>query len=123
MQTVLQKTNYHSYIRNETHASSWKKFIDWTKKQEEDRFLWMAIAIGGHGCFFTIITLLMILFTGNHFIFWPFAIAAMAVTVVTNLAALPTIITIPIFFLSLLMDIVIIILCIGNGFDMSAGTP
>jgi hypothetical protein len=123
MQTVLQKTNYHSYIRNETHVSSLKKFIDWAKKQEEDRFLWMAIAIGGHGCFFTIITLLMILFTGNHFIFWPFAIAAMAVPVVTNLAALPTKITIPIFFLSLLMDIVIIILCIGNGFDMSAGTP
>jgi len=123
MQTIVQKTNYHSYSRNESHVSVLKKFTDWTKKQEEDRFLWMAIAIGGHGCFFTIITILMILFTGNHFIFWPFAIAAMAMTVVTNLAAIPTKITLPVFFFSLLIDIAIIILCIGHGFDISAGTP
>jgi len=82
--------------------------------------LWAAIGIAGHGCAFTILTLLVILFTGNHFIFWPFAIGAMAMTVVVNLAALPARITIPIFFLSLIIDAVIIAMCIANGFDIAA---
>ena len=82
--------------------------------------LWTAVAIAGHGCVFTILTTLAILFTGNHFIFWPFAIGAMSMTVVVNLAALPTRITIPVFFLSLIIDAVIIAVCISNGFDIAA---
>jgi hypothetical protein len=119
MQTILQKTAYHSYS-SEAHVSLWKKFITWTERQEEYRFGWAAFSIAGHGCVFTIITTLMILFTGNHFIFWPFAIGAMAVTVVANLAAMPTKITIPVLFFSLVIDIAIIGLCIANGFDIAA---
>ena len=122
MQTILQKTNYHSYSKEQNHITVWKKFLAWAEKQEENRFTWTAIGVAGHGCFFTIITTLMILFTGNHFMFWPFAIAAMAMVVVTNLAALPTKITIPVFFFSLLIDAVIIVLCIPHGFDPSAGS-
>lgn len=119
MHTIIQKAAYSSYSR-QARVSTWKRFIDWTQRQEEHRFAWTAIAIAGHGCVFTIITVLMILFTGNHFIFWPFAIAAMTMTVVTNLAALPTKITIPVFFFSLLIDAAIIGLCIANGFDIAA---
>jgi hypothetical protein len=61
-----------------------------------------------------------IVFTGNHFIFWPFAIGAMAACLVVNLAAMPTRIIIPVFFISLLIDLVIIVLCVANGFDISA---
>ncbi len=89
--------------------SLWSKFIQWASGQEENRFLWLALGIVGHGCVFTIITMLVVVFTGNHFIFMPFAIAAMAMTVVSNLAALPTKYTIPIFFFSLLIDLLIII--------------
>ena len=38
-----------------------------------------------------------------------FGIAAMAMALVTNLAALPTKITIPTFFLSLILDVAIIV--------------
>ena len=120
MQTILQKTHYPTYKRQVSPVSLWKKFIGWTDKQEENRMLWAAIGIAGHGCAFTILTLLAILFTGNHFIFWPFAIGAMAMTVVVNLAALPARITIPVFFLSLIIDAVIIAMCIANGFDIAA---
>jgi len=120
MQTILQKTHYPIYNRQVSTASLWKKFIGWTNKQEKNRMLWTAIAIAGHGCIFTILTTLAILFTGNHFIFWPFAIGAMSVTVVVNLSALPTRITIPVFFLSLIIDAVIIAMCIANGFDIAA---
>jgi hypothetical protein len=46
----------------------------------------------------------------------------MGITLVTNLAAMPTKITIPVFFLSVLVDLVIIASCIAIGFDASGTT-
>lgn len=100
--------------------SFWKRFISWSTRQEENRMLWTALAILGHGCIITILTMVAIIFSGNHFIYWPFAIAAMSMSVVSYLAAMPTKITIPIFFLSIVMDLVIIISCFINGFSVSS---
>jgi len=119
MNTIHQ--SIHGTYVPTNNVSLWRKFINWADKQEEDRFLWLTIGIAGHGFVFTIVTVMTILFTGNHIIFWPFAIAAMAMCLVSNLAAMPTRITIPILFFSLLIDIVIIALCLYNGFDI-AGT-
>jgi len=115
----IQQTYSESYKETATKKSAWKRFIAWAAGQEENKFLWLAVAIFGHGCFLTIITVLVILFTGNHFIFWPFAIGAMAMTLISNLAAMPTRITIPIFFLSILIDLLIIIITLTNGVDIS----
>ena len=52
------------------------------------------------------------MFTGNNLYLFVVAIAAMGMTLVTNLAALPTKITIPLFILSLLIDLGIIISCV-----------
>ncbi len=120
MQATIQKTDFTVASRSAVQGSLWKRFVRWADAQQESRLLWTAIAIISHGCFFTIITMVAILFTGNHFIFWPFAIAAMSICVVTNLSAMPTRITIPVFFFSLLIDLIIIILCLANGFDAGA---
>jgi hypothetical protein len=120
MQSTIHHSYAPSYHRAENRTSLWKRFINWADGQEEHRFGWAAFAIAGHGCVFTIITSLMVLFTGNHFIFWPFVIVAMAACVVVNLAAMPTKITIPVFFFSLLIDLVIIATCITNGFNIEA---
>lgn len=111
-----------SYSREhaESKTSLWRKFITWADSQEDNRFLWLTIGVAGHGFVFTIITVMMIIFTGNHFIFWPFAIAAMGMCLVSNLAALPTKITIPILFFSVLIDVVIIAMCLVNGFNIEA---
>lgn len=106
-------------VSNHT-ASLWGRFIQWADGQEKNRLLWTALAIAGHGCVVTIITMATILLTGNNFIFWPFALAAMTMCVVVNLAAMPTKITIPVFAFSLLIDAVIIVLCLSHGFDMAA---
>lgn len=103
-----------------SHSSPWARFIKWADGQENNRMLWTALSIAGHGCVVTIITMATILLTGNNFIFWPFALAAMSMCVVVNLAAMPTKITIPVFFFSLLIDVVIIVLCLAHGFDMAA---
>jgi hypothetical protein len=88
------------------------RFFDWCRGQEENRLAWLAVIIFGHGCIITPFTLGFVMLSGNNFEFWPWAIAAMGMSLVTNLAALPTKITIPIFFLSVLIDLVVIVSCI-----------
>lgn len=119
MQQTLQHSYTGTYHKTATRASVWKRFVTWADEQEENRFGWTAFAIAGHGCVFTIFTAAAVLFTGNNFIFWPFVIAAMAIPLIANLAALPTKITIPILFFSLVVDAAIIVLCLINGFDTS----
>jgi hypothetical protein len=93
------------------------QFIDWCKAQEKNRILWLAIIVTGHGCIITPLTVLVIVFTANSMLAWAFAIAAMTMSLVTNLAALPTKITLPIFFLSLAIDTVVVISSIAAVFS------
>ncbi|MEO7924591.1 MAG: hypothetical protein ABIR30_12995 [Chitinophagaceae bacterium] len=123
METSIEHVLTSSYTKSAVRPSLWKKFILWADGQEEHRLGWTAFAIAGHGCVFTIITTMIILLTGNHFIFWPFAIGAMAFCLIANLAALPTRITIPTLFISLLVDLAIIILCLSNGIDTAGMYP
>ncbi len=123
METSIQHVFSHSQSKTRTGISLWKRFINWANGQEEHRFGWTAFAIAGHGCVFTIFTTMVILLTGNHFIFWPFAIGAMATCLIANLAAMPTRITIPVLFISLLVDLVIIGICLGNGITTAGMYP
>lgn len=116
MGTIVR--NLHTQTFESTHLSVWKKFINWCEGQEKNRFGWLAASITLHGCVLTIITMFAIISTGNHFIFWPFAIGAMGFTLVVNLSAMPTRITIPVFFLSVLIDLVIIASCMTLGFNL-----
>lgn len=113
METTLKHV-YNPAQTNSLKKNPISRFISWADNQQEKSLLWSAISIAGHGCVFTILTVMTILLTGNHFIFWPFAIGAMTMCVIVNLAALPTKITIPILFFSLLIDVVIIGMCIAN---------
>jgi hypothetical protein len=44
----------------------------------------------------------------------------MAMAVVTNLAAMPTKVTIPVFFLSVLIEVAIIILALSSGLNLAS---
>lgn len=115
------ETLQHVYVPQrvtESKRSLTDRFFAWCHAQEENRLLWLGIIVGGHGCVITPLTLLFIMLAGNPAIMWPFAIAAMTMALVVNLAALPTKITIPIFFFSLLIDLFIIINCIAIGFSV-----
>lgn len=117
METSLQ----HSFAPSAkiVRQSLWKRFIVWCDSQEKYRFGWAGATITLHGCFLTIGTMFAIILSGNHFIFWPFAIAAMGAPLVTNLAAMPTRVIVPVFFLSIIVDLLIIASCIVIGFDAS----
>ena len=109
-----------SYEEAHTHSSVWSHFINWCEAQEERRFLWLGIVLVGHGCIITILTLFAIIFSGNNLIFWPFVMSAMVACLVVNLAGLSTKITIPVFFLSVLIDVTIIVLCIAHGINLNS---
>ncbi len=114
MGATIQQPVTTTFQKKERKASLWKRFIQWADGQDENRFTWVAISLAGHGCVFTVITILVVMLTGNNFIFWPFAIAAMGTCLIVNLAALPTKITIPVLFASLLIDLLIIALAISS---------
>lgn len=120
METIVKHVYVHSL--DTTKVSVWKKFINWCEGQEKYRFGWLAAALSLHGCVLTILTMFAVILAGNHFIFWPFVIGAMGITLISNLAAMPTKITIPVFFFSVIVDLVIIISCIAIGFDFATTT-
>lgn len=120
MQTTLQHSIATTYTEKASKTGIWKRFINWCDSQEKYRFGWLGAAIAGHGCIATPITLFAVIMSGNLFVFWILAIVAMGASLITNLAALPTKITLPIFFFSLLIDIAIIIACISIGFNVGA---
>lgn len=119
MGTTLQQHYTSSYETGSVKTSAWRRFINWCDEQEKSRFGWVAVSMTLHGCIITIFTAFAIILSGNHFIFWPFAIAAMGITLVVNLAAMPTKIIIPAFFFSILIDLGVIISCALMGFDFS----
>jgi hypothetical protein len=113
---TLQHPYTAAHFRSESKTTLIHRFFSWCRQQEKNRLSWLAVIITGHGCVITPLTLLFVMLSGNNFIFWPPVIAAMTMPLVTNLAALPTRITIPIFFLSILIDLIVIGNCIFIGF-------
>lgn len=91
-----------------------RRFLDWTAGQQKNRIAWLAAMLMGHACIITPLTLFFIMYSGNNLVLWPFAMVGMVMTLITNLAAQPTKVTIPVFFLSLLLDVIIIVDCIIN---------
>jgi hypothetical protein len=120
METTVK--HLYAYPADAANVSVSKKFITWCDNQEKYRLGWLAAALTLHGCVLTILTMFAVVLAGNHFIFWPFVIGAMGITLVVNLAAMPTKITIPVFFFSVLIDLAIIICCVAIGFDINGTT-
>jgi len=117
--TTLQHTIATNYTKGISRPSLFTQFINWCKEQENYRLLWLGIALAGHGCILTPLTVMAVLLAGTNLFLFISAIVAMGITLVTNLAAMPTKITIPVFILSILIDIAIVISCAAIGFDIS----
>ncbi len=94
----------HTYLNN---------FLDWCGNQRQNNLFWLAISLTLHGCLITPFTIGIILFSGSSLVLFILAFCSMCMVLVTNLAALPTRITIPFFFFSILLDLMIIVLSIS----------
>jgi hypothetical protein len=96
-------------------------FLTWSKNQEENRILWVCISLAGHGCVLTPLTVLAVAFAGMSMTLFMLALIAMALSLVTNLAAMPTKVTIPALALSIVIDIAVVIACFFSGFSLANG--
>ena len=118
METTFNQTVATGYAE-EPKISLLKKIMNWCNCQEKNRLLWLGIALTAHGCIITPVTIMAVLFAGNSMFLFVLALVAMGATLVTNLAAMPTKITIPVFILSTLIDIAIIVSCVFTGLDIA----
>jgi hypothetical protein len=91
-----------------SRPSIFTKFFNWCEAQQENRLFWLGIALTGHGCIITPLTVYAVLLAGNSLLMFMLAIVSMGIAVVTNLAALPTKITIPALVFTVLLDLGII---------------
>lgn len=115
--TTLNQTIASNYTATIEKTSFFANFISWCDAQQFNRLLWLGIALVGHGSILLPLTGAAVMFSGNSLALLVMALVAMVMTLVTNLAALPTKITIPIFVLSILIDLGIFIACSFNGFS------
>ncbi|MGZ5189478.1 MAG: hypothetical protein ACXWCZ_00590 [Flavisolibacter sp.] len=118
--TTFQQTITLNYTGSISKPSLFSILINWSKNQQENRLLWLGIALTAHGCILTPLTIFAVVSAGNSLMLFMMALVAMAIALVTNLAALPTKITIPALLISLFIDMVIIITCAVNGFNIAS---
>jgi hypothetical protein len=69
----------------------------------------LGIALAAQGCVLAPLTVFAVVFAGNSLVLFMLAIMAMGIVLVTNLAALPTKITIPVFFGSILVNLGVVL--------------
>src|SRR5271156_5071191 len=84
------------------------RFTNWCETQENNHMLWTGTSLAIHGCFLTPITLFAVIFSGIHT--WMLALTAVSImlTLVVTLAALPMKNAIPVFAISLFINISVI---------------
>src|SRR4030095_4699025 len=113
---MFTTTTHHvtkaKYTEKSLIRSLLTRFNQWCADQQESRLLWQAISLAALGSIFTPLTVAVVMVSGNPLSLFVLAMASMGMTMVINLAALPTKITIPVFLLSILIDLAIIIPCI-----------
>ena len=116
--TFNQSISTH-YTGTISQPSVFTRFMNWCEGQQEKRILWIGLGLAGHGCVFTPLTVFLVMMAGNSMALFMTAILAMAMTLVVNLAAMPTKITIPVFLFTILVDLGIIAACAYHGFTPS----
>jgi hypothetical protein len=117
--TTLSETVAVSYAAETPKVSFINSFLNWCKGQESNRLLWLGVALSAHGCIITPLTIMAVLLAGTNLFLFILALVAMGASLVTNLAAMPTRVTIPVFILSTIIDIVIIFSCVFIGLDIA----
>ena len=108
MKAVSITQSYPVYAERVQKSNVFTRFFQWCREQEFNRMLWIGIALAGHGCVFTPVTSMVVLAFGGSLAMLMIAMAAMGMVLVTNLAAMPTRITIPVLVFSILIDIALI---------------
>jgi len=114
VKATLHHNHTHHNAANLHHpvlgiTALWNKLLLFSEKQQSNRMLWTAIGIFGHGTVFTPIAMGLVFYTSHIFGLLITVCFSMILVVIVTLAALPTKYVIPVFLLSLLIDVCVII--------------
>jgi hypothetical protein len=102
-------------ISHESTRSLWSlvnRFLNWSADQQENRIEWQGIGLVVMGCVLTPLTAFIVFLSGANPLLILTAIVAVEITLVVNLSAMPTKITIPAFLLGVVMDIAIMVVSV-----------
>jgi len=114
MATTMHPSVQTAYTVTSKNTGAWSRFMEWARGQDQNRFLWLAVALGGFGCVLTPITILFVSMAGMNLFLFMTALFAMAIALIVNLAAMPTKYTIPVFFFSVLIDVAVIVVALAS---------
>jgi len=90
------------------------RFFSWCKTQERNRYLWLSLTFFGQiGLTLPSTAFFIVFLGGNSMFLWALICAVNLPLLVLNLAALSTKIMLPFLFFGWLMQLVIIVYCIG----------
>ena len=117
--TTYNPTLTGNYTEKASKTSIYTIFMNWCNNQQHNRLLWLAVVLLAHGCILTPLTVVIALAAGTSLVLFTLATAAMAMVLVVNLAALPTRITLPVFLLSIFIDLGIVIASAVLGFNFA----
>jgi hypothetical protein len=96
-----------------------KTFLKWCDRQQQNRLLWLGIAVLGGIATVLPITLLAVVFLANNsFTLWAIACTLNVPVLIVNLADQPTKIALPVLFSVWFIDAVIILYCVAVFFQL-----
>ena len=116
---TISATHNSAYYSTEKQHSLFSRFIAWSDTQQGNRLLWLGLILSFHGCILTPLAVMAVLLAGTNLTLFMITIVAMGISLVSNLAAMPTKLTIPLFALSIVMDLVVIGFALAHGLDIS----
>ena len=104
---------YHPHTSGHHHRISEhpiaRKFIAWCEGEQQHQLFWNGLAFAGHGWLLTPVTLTIIFFLNGPAILLYIAALVMVITLIVNLTSMSTKITIPVFILSIVIDLILIV--------------
>lgn len=113
MQTIQQRIPA-SYIQRTETVSLSTRFMNWCRSQEKYRYGWLAAILAIHGCVLAPIALFLVFTNGANIVLATMVAGSLAACLITNLAALPTKITIPVFLTSVLVDLAVMAISLAT---------
>lgn len=110
-QFVQVKAQAIPYNNAAQTLSLWQRFLQYAEAQQPNRFGWLAFSFFMQGCVLVPITLMIVVMRGNPFELWIPCLVGFVITETTNLAAMPTKVTIPVFWAGVVIDLLVVATC------------
>lgn len=108
--TISQSEELKSFTRTYKKSPLTSRLITWMIEEDaEHHIAWVGVSIMAMAAVFFPATMFVVLLNGMPFVPMLMAMIALALVVVTNLAAMPTKYTIPFFALGILIDVLAVI--------------